>query len=211
MLAIIVFQRPTKIWRMRRGLGIFLLSLGSFQNGELWLEDSTGDVPLFVPKLGRSIAGRLIDAHDKPFEFDPKLWHGSTQWQGDRWVLIAYSLPAVSHEVLVDLNFPLRIRFRVIRWLARHATLMHFHLRCPRTLCHCRITRNFFLIFAQVHRPLWHQRLLPGGSRHCQLISWWIQRMICCRIAFLSNCFGWRLLAVLRLRMQALLAQNTVG
>ena len=74
----------------------------------LWLEDSTGDVPLFVPKLGRSIAGRLIDAHDKPFEFDPKLWHGSTQWQGDRWELIAYSLPAVPREVLVDLNFPLR-------------------------------------------------------------------------------------------------------
>ena len=93
---------------MKRGLGIFLLSLGSFQNGELWLEDSTGDVPLFVPKLGRSIAGCLIDAHDKPFEFDPKLWHGSTQWQGDRWELIAYSLPAVPREVLVDLNFPLR-------------------------------------------------------------------------------------------------------
>ena len=83
----------------------FYLAWVHFKMASLWLEDSTGDVPLFVPKLGRSIAGRLIDAHDKPFAFDPKLWHGSTQWQGDRWVLIAYSLPAVSHKVLVDLNF----------------------------------------------------------------------------------------------------------
>ena len=102
------FSAPHQDLANEEGSRNFLLSLGSFQNGELWLEDSTGDVPLFVPKLGRSIAGRSIDAHDKPFDFDPKLWHGSTQWQGDRWVLIAYSLPAVPHEVLVDLNFPLR-------------------------------------------------------------------------------------------------------
>ena len=108
VLATIVFPLHTKIWRMRKGLGFFLLSLGSFQQGELWLEDPAGDVPLFVPKLGRSLTGRLVDAHAKPFDFDPKLWHGSTQWQGDRWVLIAYSLPDVPHDALVDLHFPLQ-------------------------------------------------------------------------------------------------------
>ena len=107
VLAEIVFPRRTKIWQMPRVLGIFLLSLGSFQNGELWLEDPAGDVPMFIPKLGHSLLGRLIDAHAKPFEFDPMRWHGSTQWQGDRWVLIAYSLPSVMRETLDGLHFPL--------------------------------------------------------------------------------------------------------
>ena len=52
---------------MLRVLGIFLLSLGSFQKGEMWLEDPAGEVPMFIPKLGLSLLGRLIDAHGKPF------------------------------------------------------------------------------------------------------------------------------------------------
>ena len=101
------FSAPHQDLANAAGSRNFLLSLGSFQNGEMWLEDPEGDVPMFIPKLGRSLLGRLIDAHAKPFDFDPMRWHGSTQWQGDRWVLIAYSLPSVMREALDGLNFPL--------------------------------------------------------------------------------------------------------
>ena len=101
------FSAPHQDLANAAGSRNFLLSLGSFQNGELWLEDPAGDVPMFIPKLGHSLLGRLIDAHAKPFEFDPMRWHGSTQWQGDRWVLIAYSLPSVMRETLDGLHFPL--------------------------------------------------------------------------------------------------------
>ena len=101
------FSAPHQDLANAAGSRNFLLSLGSFQHGELWLEDPAGDVPMFIPKLGHSLLGRLIDAHDKPFEFDPMRWHGSTQWQGDRWVLIAYSLPSVMRETLDGLHFPL--------------------------------------------------------------------------------------------------------
>ena len=101
------FSAPHQDLANAAGSRNFLLSLGSFQNGELWLEDPAGDVPMFIPELGHSLLGRLIDAHAKPFEFDPMRWHGSTQWQGDRWVLIAYSLPSVMRETLDGLHFPL--------------------------------------------------------------------------------------------------------
>ena len=101
------FSAPHQDLANSSGSRNFLLSLGSFQKGEMWLEDPAGKVPMFIPKLGRSLLGRLIDAHGKPFDFDPGLWHGSTQWQGDRWVLIAYSLPSVPVPALAGLNFPL--------------------------------------------------------------------------------------------------------
>ena len=101
------FSAPHQDLANAAGSRNFLLSLGSFQNGELWLADPAGDVPMFIPKLGHSLLGRLIDAHAKPFEFDPMRWHGSTQWQGDRWVLIAYSLPSVMRATLDGLHFPL--------------------------------------------------------------------------------------------------------
>ncbi|CAE7223898.1 unnamed protein product [Symbiodinium sp. CCMP2592] len=84
-----------------------VLSLGSFSDGQLWLEDVEGNTPRFVPDLSRSVPGRLVDVHNKPFSFDPGLWHGSSDWVGDRWVIIAYSIPEVSCEVLRDLGFPM--------------------------------------------------------------------------------------------------------
>ena len=34
------------------------------------------------------------------------MWHGSSDWEGDRWVIIAYSLPDLPEGVLDGLGFP---------------------------------------------------------------------------------------------------------
>ena len=61
------FSAPRQDLANASGSRNFLLSLGSFQKGEMWLEDPAGEVPMFIPKLVLSLLGRLIDAHGKPF------------------------------------------------------------------------------------------------------------------------------------------------
>ncbi|CAE7197394.1 unnamed protein product [Symbiodinium natans] len=77
-----------------------------FRDGQLWLEEPTGDVPCFIRELGVELSGRLVCTKETPFAFNGALWHATMPWQGERWALTAYTLPEVSPAALAGLNFP---------------------------------------------------------------------------------------------------------
>ena len=82
------------------------VALGDFRDGQLWLEEPTGDVPCFIRELGVELSGRLVCTKETPFAFNGALWHATMPWQGERWALTAYTLPEVSPAALAGLNFP---------------------------------------------------------------------------------------------------------
>ena len=89
------------------------LSLGQHVGGLLWLESAL-DQPA-PPPSSQSVdcSGGLVNIHEKPFSFNPRLLHGSSEWVGDRWVLIPYTptiFQSASSEDLLQLqalSFPL--------------------------------------------------------------------------------------------------------
>ena len=95
-------------------------------------------------------------------------------------------------------------------WRATRAQLILYRLQCPCIPFHCQVMPNCSWIFAQVRSLRWPQRHSVRVSHLCPSISSWIRLTICCRIALLSGCSGWRLLAALLLHMQVLLAPSTV-
>ncbi|CAE7632776.1 RE1 [Symbiodinium sp. CCMP2592] len=69
------------------------VGIGDYSGGELWLEGSrdsdTGT--LEIRNIGgERVSGIKVDIHHKPYLFQPKLWHGTCAWKGQRWVLTAY-------------------------------------------------------------------------------------------------------------------------
>ena len=66
--------------------------LGSCSKGCLWVEGEgslcgrKGLKPVRENSQGEILSGMEYDIHDKVATFSPKAWHGSCDWEGDRWV-----------------------------------------------------------------------------------------------------------------------------
>ena len=69
----------------------YTVTLGNFTGGGLLLESETGDHSHFVEELNRRLNFCLVDTHHNPLAFDGNLWHGTAPFQGDRWVITAYT------------------------------------------------------------------------------------------------------------------------
>ena len=55
------------------------------------MESASGEHCHFVEELNRSLNFCMVDTKDQPFAFDGNLWHGTAPFQGDRWVITAYT------------------------------------------------------------------------------------------------------------------------
>ena len=84
----------------------FTVSLGDFLGGGLWLEDTDGNVRLFVPEVNAFLPGRVVITRESPFQFDGQLWHAHRPWSGERWVLTAYTVPGADASALKGFGFP---------------------------------------------------------------------------------------------------------
>ncbi|CAE7790036.1 unnamed protein product, partial [Symbiodinium necroappetens] len=69
----------------------YTVTLGNFTGGGLLLESESGDHSHFVAEMNRNLRFALVDARDQPLAFDGTLWHGTAPFQGDRWVITAYT------------------------------------------------------------------------------------------------------------------------
>ena len=61
---------------------------------------------MFVPELGQSLMGNVVQTRRTPVQFPKDLWHATTPWEGDRWILTARSMPCVPASILDGLGFP---------------------------------------------------------------------------------------------------------
>ncbi|CAE7041545.1 unnamed protein product [Symbiodinium sp. CCMP2592] len=69
--------------------------------GGLWLEEAGGPIAMVVGKTQR--AGRFHDlAVGRPFIFEPKRWHATQPWRGDRGVIVAYTPVGVTKLATAD-------------------------------------------------------------------------------------------------------------
>ncbi|CAE7573255.1 RE1 [Symbiodinium sp. CCMP2592] len=94
-------------------------SLGKHRGGGLWTEDSgaesEGKYKAVWKKLdnGEWVQGKINDIHYKVNKFDPKKWHGSEEWSGQRFVVSAFTSRALDQvdpqklNELKKLGFPL--------------------------------------------------------------------------------------------------------
>ena len=82
----------------------YTVTVGSFSGGGLLLESTTGEHSAFVEDLGRSLRLSIIDTRENPFAFDGNLWHGTAPFEGDRWVITAYTCRNLSKLSSEDLH-----------------------------------------------------------------------------------------------------------
>ena len=69
----------------------YTVTLGQFTGGGLLLESESGDHSYFVPEMNCNLKFALLDTRENPLAFDGTLWHGTAPFQGDRWVITAYT------------------------------------------------------------------------------------------------------------------------
>ena len=69
----------------------YTVTLGPFTGGGLLLESESGEHSHFVAEVNRNLRFALVDTRDQPLAFDGTLWHGTAPFQGDRWVITAYT------------------------------------------------------------------------------------------------------------------------
>ncbi|CAE7227655.1 RE2, partial [Symbiodinium sp. CCMP2592] len=105
---------PTGIHTDRNNLkGSFnyLVSFGSGNGGGVWIQEKGGGTWRRSGN-GQEIEGRIVDAHEQGWEFDPRLAHATEPFDGERWFLAGYtprSFPEASkseRKILNDLKFP---------------------------------------------------------------------------------------------------------
>ncbi|CAE7488500.1 unnamed protein product [Symbiodinium sp. CCMP2592] len=79
--------------------------------GGLWLEEAGGPIAMVVEKTQR--AGRFHDlaAVGRPFIFEPKRWHATQPWRGDRGVIVAYTPVGVTKLATADKGFLEKLGF----------------------------------------------------------------------------------------------------
>ena len=79
--------------RNERVVPVWVIALGEFQGGGLWVESSDGQGPVLRQLPGGDLrAGFVRDIHDNPCTFSGQLWHCAEPWCGkDRWVIAAYA------------------------------------------------------------------------------------------------------------------------
>ena len=96
----------------------YTVTLGDFKGGGLLLESSDGAKELYVDALQKKLRFSVVDTKDSPLAFDGNLWHGTDAFQGNRWVVTAYTCKNLSalkpDEIssLVQWGFPLPGRVR---------------------------------------------------------------------------------------------------
>ena len=99
------------------------ISLGNFSGGEIWITPALNSSAVLVPppkgsesethKVGSSALGEHVDTFESGVSFPCSSLHCTAPWQGDRWVLTAYTCKgadSLSTEVrshLRSLGFPL--------------------------------------------------------------------------------------------------------
>ncbi|CAE7499662.1 unnamed protein product [Symbiodinium microadriaticum] len=70
------------------------VGLGSYSEGELWIEASEGCLQgvseVKYKSNGEALMGVKVNIYHRPTMFHPKQWHQTCQWKGQRWVLTAY-------------------------------------------------------------------------------------------------------------------------
>ena len=94
------------------------ISLGAFTGGELWIEVAAEEVTnnpsvhWLTQDDGTRIPGIVVDSHNKPITFCPKLSHCVLPWKGHRFSVTAYTSRGLEHipahfvRALQNLNFP---------------------------------------------------------------------------------------------------------
>ena len=101
--------------RNERSIPVWVIALGDFKGGGLWIEDVGDQGPVVrVLPTGETRAGFVRDIHDRPYKFDGLRWQSAEPWCGkDRWVIAAYvpvgALTCIDEysEELRDLGFRL--------------------------------------------------------------------------------------------------------
>ena len=95
------------------------IGFGQFKGGELWIEGQgsqcgrKGEVEVRQDPGGRALEGMRYNIQERFVMFSPKQWHGTCDWEGDRWVLTVFvsrgwdHLEAEEREELRKLGFPL--------------------------------------------------------------------------------------------------------
>ena len=80
--------------------------------GGLWLEDASGRVAVDVGQGRRVGKNHTLDV-GRPFTFEPRKWHATQQWRGDRGIVVAYTpagvnrLNSADSTLLQGIGFPL--------------------------------------------------------------------------------------------------------
>ena len=80
--------------------------------GGLWLEDAGGSVVVDVGQGRRVGTSHTLDV-GRPFTFEPRKWHATQQWRGDRGIVVAYTpagvtrLGSADRAFLQGIGFPL--------------------------------------------------------------------------------------------------------
>ena len=73
-----------------KGSRNYLISFGSGSGGGVWVQEKGGGV-WRRNASGQDLEGRVIDAHEQGWEFDPRLAHATEPFSGDRWFLAGYT------------------------------------------------------------------------------------------------------------------------
>ena len=77
---------------------VFLMTLGRFRGGGLWVEDDQGwGYAVRCDSKGNRRVGRVLDVSREPVRFDGTLGHAIEPWEGDLWILKAFVAPRLSH------------------------------------------------------------------------------------------------------------------
>ena len=109
----------------------FAIGLGKFSGGELWIHvpnpEQTEHLTSQVREDGTTIYGRKLPLQRRWVEFDPKAWHGTCDWEGDRWTVTAFVSRGVEHATDEQLGNLSRWGFRKPQTEEAHA------LQGPRT------------------------------------------------------------------------------
>ena len=69
------------------------VTLGSFSEGRVWVEDENGDAPekVEMKTKTRTLVGTWHDIHDAPITFDARRFHQVEPHEGHMWALAAYT------------------------------------------------------------------------------------------------------------------------
>ena len=79
------------------------LGFGDYCGGEIWIEKGgivnarEGRVSERVGNQGQVLEGVEVDVKGQAVVFSPKAWHGTCDWEGDRWVVTAFVSRGWSH------------------------------------------------------------------------------------------------------------------
>ena len=70
----------------------FAMPLTQFSGGEIFVEDAAGDSCMGQFRTVGRVMPLLTDLDPSPVEFNPRLWHCTLPWGGERVILVAYHI-----------------------------------------------------------------------------------------------------------------------